>query len=91
MAPILFIDRGGAIAKNLGTLLLLLLLLPFNVALVLVSGIKNRITSSNNQQSNPAQPSKRILITGAKMTKALQLARSFHRDGHEVYLVETHK
>lgn len=91
MAPILFIDRGGAIAKNLGTLLLLLLLLPFNVALVLLSGIKNRITSNNNQQSNPAQPSKRILITGAKMTKALQLARSFHRDGHEVYLVETHK
>ncbi|MEM6614313.1 MAG: ATP-grasp enzyme, partial [Cyanobacteria bacterium P01_C01_bin.72] len=33
----------------------------------------------------------RILITGAKMTKALQLARSFYRDGHDVYLVETHK
>jgi hypothetical protein len=25
------------------------------------------------------------------MTKALQLARSFDRDGHDVYLVETHK
>lgn len=99
MAPILFINRGLAIifqicyatAKNLGTLLLLLLLLPFNLALVLLLGIKNIISIKSNQQSTPSFKQKRILITGAKMTKALQLARSFHRDGHEVFLIETHK
>ncbi len=32
-----------------------------------------------------------ILISGGKMTKALQLARSFHQSGHRVILVETHK
>src|SRR5690349_4839465 len=32
-----------------------------------------------------------ILITGAKMTKALQLARSFHLGGHRVILVESAK
>ena len=30
-----------------------------------------------------------ILISGGKMTKALQLARSFHRAGHRVVLVES--
>ena len=30
-----------------------------------------------------------IMISGGKMTKALQLARSFHRAGHRVILVET--
>ncbi len=34
---------------------------------------------------------KNILITGGKMTKALQLARCFHAAGHTVFLVETHK
>jgi predicted ATP-grasp superfamily ATP-dependent carboligase len=32
-----------------------------------------------------------ILISGGKMTKALQLARSFHQAGHRVILIETHK
>ena len=100
MAQILFIFRGSAIAKlaegiakNLGTLALLLLLLPLNLALVFLSMIKNIISGRGNNAIAPTTPSekKRILITGAKMTKALQLARSFHRDGHEVYLVETHK
>ena len=91
MSQILFVSgRSSAIAKNLGTLLLLLLLLPFNLAMVLWSGAKNIITGKRVARQIAADP-KRILITGAKMTKALQLARSFYRDGHEVYLVETHK
>jgi predicted ATP-grasp superfamily ATP-dependent carboligase len=94
MFSILFISRGSAITKNLGTLFLLLLLLPFNLALVFLSLVKNIISGRGERAIAPtvkATKKKRILITGAKMTKALQLARSFYRDGHEVYLVETHK
>ncbi|BAZ46463.1 hypothetical protein NIES4102_34950 [Chondrocystis sp. NIES-4102] len=91
MAQILFISKSGsAVTKNLGTLMLLLLLLPFNLMAVIIAATANLFKSNNQPQSAP-QPSKRILITGAKMTKALQLARSFAQDGHQVYLVETHK
>ena len=96
MAQILFIsERISAIAKNIGTLALLLLLLPLNLGMIFGSWIGSIFTGSGRSQSDGAsiEPSetKRILITGAKMTKALQLARLFYRDGHEVYLVETHK
>ena len=36
-------------------------------------------------------PRKTVLISGGKMTKALQLARSFHASGHRVVLIESHK
>lgn len=39
----------------------------------------------------PAPSGRTILITGGKMTKALQLARSFHAAGHRVILVESAK
>ena len=93
MSQILFVSgRISAIALNLGTLLLLLLLLPFNLTAILLSVIGKAISgSSANVDRVSSTDKKRILITGAKMTKALQLARSFYRDGHEVYLVETHK
>ena len=91
MLQILFISgAASAITKNVGTLALLLLLLPFNLAMVLLSGIQN-IFSGKKESPSTSTDRKRILITGAKMTKALQLARSFHLDGHEVYLIETHK
>jgi len=35
--------------------------------------------------------SENIMLTGGKMTKALQIARSFHAAGHRVILVENHK
>jgi len=83
----------SAAFKNIGTLTLLLLLLPFNIGMILsslaISAIYRNPTQTASATPNPQK--KRILITGAKMTKALQLARSFHRNGHEVYLVETHK
>ena len=86
--------RGSAVIQNLGTLLLLLLLFPFNLAMVFLSLVRNIIAGRGDSRIadtiNPTDK-KRVLITGAKMTKALQLARSFHRDGHEVYLVETYK
>ena len=103
MAQILFISGrisaiaklAEGIAKNLGTLALLLLLLPLNLGMIFGSWISSIFTGNVRSQGDgtsiePSE-SKRILITGAKMTKALQLARLFYRDGHEVYLVETHK
>ena len=80
----------SAIAKNLGTLLLLLILLPFNLVMIVLSIIGSVFSRSDKPHQTPVVK-KRIMITGAKMTKSLQLARSFYRDGHEVYLVETHK
>ena len=92
MAQILFISgRGSAIIKNVGTLALLLILLPFNLAAILLSVIGSIFSGKKKTSSPSLVEKKRILITGAKMTKALQLARSFYRDGHDVYLVETHK
>ena len=92
MLQILFVSGNvSAIARNIGTLFLLLLLLPFNLAMVLLSWVTNLVSGGDKSQLSAINQPKRILITGAKMTKALQLARSFHRDGHEVYLVETHK
>ena len=86
-------ERASAAVKSLVTLVLLLLLLPFNLAVVLLLLIKERLWPERTLESAAVESSRRkkVLITGAKMTKALQLARSFHRDGHDVYLVETHK
>jgi predicted ATP-grasp superfamily ATP-dependent carboligase len=92
MAQILFgSGRSSAIPKNLATLSLLTLLLPFNLGLILVSLVSGVLRGKKEAIANTPSEKKRILITGAKMTKALQLARSFYRDGHDVYLVETHK
>ena len=86
------LERGSTIVKSLATLTLLLFLLPFNLALILGAALKNTFRREGSHGDGVfLGDRKRILITGAKMTKALQLARSFHRDGHEVYLVETHK
>ncbi|MEN9517820.1 MAG: hypothetical protein RLZZ381_408 [Cyanobacteriota bacterium] len=92
MAQILFgSGRSSAIPKNLATLGLLTLLLPFNLGMILVSLVSGVLRGDKKAIATTPSPKKRILITGAKMTKALQLARSFYRDGHDVYLVETHK
>ena len=94
MAQIQFLkERAAAAVKSLVTLALLLLLLPFNLTVVLLLWFKERLWPERPLESVAVESGKhkRVLITGAKMTKALQLARSFYRDGHEVYLVETHK
>ena len=79
------------ILKNIATLGILLLVLPFNVLLVILSLILQSFNIKNkNQYSVVAEP-KNILISGGKMTKALQIARSFHAAGHRVVLIETHK
>jgi predicted ATP-grasp superfamily ATP-dependent carboligase len=76
------------IVKTVATLLLLLLMLPVNLAvtaLALLVSVMVRLPKS------VALDPKTILISGGKMTKALQLARSFDRAGHRVILIESHK
>ncbi|MGF1480169.1 MAG: ATP-grasp enzyme [Cyanophyceae cyanobacterium] len=89
MAPLLFVvwTKAEALFKNLGTLALLLLAFPLNLFIVLLAWLRNLVRRPPQSAQNP----KTIMLTGGKMTKALQLARSFHAAGHRVVLVETHK
>lgn len=87
ISPLVKISATG---KTLGTLLLLLLALPFNATVVLLSLLWIAMTKPWRPRVVAAQP-QNILISGGKMTKALQLARSFHAAGHRVILVESYK
>lgn len=79
------------IAKTIATLLLLFLVLPLNLALTLVALLRSAFFKLFQLSSPKVELGQTILISGGKMTKALQLARSFHSAGHRVILVETHK
>nr|WP_310413060.1 ATP-grasp domain-containing protein [Chamaesiphon sp. OTE_8_metabat_110] len=76
--------------KTTATLLLLLLVFPLNLLLTTIAILRAAIFTPIRSRQIAAQP-QTILISGGKMTKALQLARSFHSAGHRVILVETHK
>ncbi len=76
-------------AKTLGALALLQLALPLNAAL---TGTVLLVDSLSPAPARGTPDRRRtVLISGAKMTKALQLARTFHRAGHRVVLVESAK
>lgn len=79
-----------AVFQNLGTLLLLAIVFPINCTVVLAAMLGNSISRLFQKRISVENP-KNILLTGGKMTKALQLARSFHASGHRVILVEAHK
>ncbi len=72
--------------KNVVTFALLLVMLPLNAALVFPALLVSLIFRGSRRRGG-----KTVLVSGGKMTKALQLARSFSRAGHRVILVETHK
>jgi hypothetical protein len=76
--------------KTTATLILLLLVLPLNLALTAIALLRSIILKPFQSRTIADSP-QTILINGGKMTKALQLARSFHKAGHRVILVETHK
>jgi predicted ATP-grasp superfamily ATP-dependent carboligase len=76
--------------KTIATLLLLLLTLPLNLTLTVIALLVGLVTKSFKSPQIATNP-QTILISGGKMTKALQLARSFHAAGHRVILIETHK
>ena len=84
-APSLRAANAGKTVAALGGLLLTL---PFDVALVVVALISRRPDPLAHRTI--AAP-RTVLISGGKMTKALQLARSFHAAGHRVVLVESAK
>lgn len=90
-SPISLVAHLKVLFQNLGTLTILLLVLPINAAIVLVSLLWSSLSRPFRFQQAVAAHRKNILISGGKMTKALQLARSFHAAGHRVVLVETHK
>ncbi len=83
-------DRLSALFKGVGTLALLLLVFPINLITVLIFLAWNLI-GFPFQKRKVADNPKRVLITGGKMTKSLQIARSFYAAGHQVILVETDK
>lgn len=76
--------RAPVVPRTVGVLLLLLAALPVNAALTLVA-LARRVPAP---RATPARP-RTVLVSGGKMTKALTLARAFHRAGHRVVLVET--
>jgi predicted ATP-grasp superfamily ATP-dependent carboligase len=81
----------ATVFKSLGALLLLAIAFPFNLILVTFSLLwsSSRLFSGSSSASidNP----RTVLIAGGRMTKALQMARSFHAAGHRVVLIDTEK
>ncbi|CAN5545024.1 hypothetical protein BH11ACT8_BH11ACT8_22010 [soil metagenome] len=79
--------------RTVGVLALLQVALPVNAALTAVALTRGALlgTSSSEAADRTAGASRTVLISGGKMTKALQLARSFHAAGHRVVLVESAK
>jgi predicted ATP-grasp superfamily ATP-dependent carboligase len=75
-------------ARTIGALLALQAVLPLNAA---VTGAALAVSPLRRPSRTTAPQPKTVLISGGKMTKALQLARSFHQAGHRVVLVETEK
>jgi hypothetical protein len=75
-------------AKTLGVLGLLLLALPVNLAVTAVAVL--RVALVQSPRTIAGHP-RTIMVSGGKMTKALQLARSFHAAGHRVILIESAK
>jgi hypothetical protein len=80
--------RDANVGRTLAALTALLITLP--VDLVLVGVALAARSRDAKPRPDPGSP-RTILISGGKMTKALQLARSLHAAGHRVVLVESSK
>ncbi len=82
---------GGTVvlvARTVGALALLSMALPLNLALTGVALIVSSLVGTSRETATGPRT---IMISGGKMTKALQLARSFHAAGHRVILIESRK
>ena len=92
MTQLLFVRTPTfTLIQNLGTLTLLLIAFPINCIVVLASLLWSFLSRPFQKKPVSTENPKNIMLTGGKMTKALQLARSFHAAGHRVILVENHK
>lgn len=79
-------------AKTVATLGLLSCALPFNLALTVFALLVGALGGALRGPVEPEEPTggpRTVMISGGKMTKALALARAFHRAGHRVILVES--
>lgn len=82
---------GPEMRKTLLTMVGLSAFFPLTAVIVAASlcaqlairivGAKEQLTKSDKRKT--------VLVSGGKMTKALQLARSFHKAGHRVVLLES--
>ena len=66
----------------------LVLMAPLSIFFVFAALLFSFLNKSNKL---PVTVNKRVLLTGGKMTKSLQLARLFCRAGYQVHLAETEK
>jgi len=80
--------RVRVVPKTLGVLGLLALALPLNLTLTAAALLRSAFVKA--PAAVAARP-KTVMVSGGKMTKALQLARSFHAAGHRVILIESAK
>ncbi len=72
--------------RSLAVLVALTATLPVDLAVTAVALVSTALT--RRARPEPAADRPTVLISGGKMTKALQLARSFAAAGHRVVLVE---
>jgi glutathione synthase/RimK-type ligase-like ATP-grasp enzyme len=72
------------VPRTVGTLALLAAALPVNLAVTAVA-----LATTGPPRREAAAHPRTVLVSGGKMTKALALARCFHRAGHRVVLVES--
>jgi hypothetical protein len=87
-----FAGDNANTGRTLATLAGLTVTLPVDLLLVaVVVAVGRARRSACLAAALPASSRRTVLITGGKMTKALQLARSFHRAGHRVVLTESTK
>jgi predicted ATP-grasp superfamily ATP-dependent carboligase len=74
--------------RTVATIGLLTCALPLNLVITALALVHSKASAS---AAPIAADPKTVLISGGKMTKALHLARAFHRSGHRVILVEGEK
>ena len=86
MSPV--VHRARTAAKTVATIAALQAALPLNLAVTGVALLRSVVVRP--ERATAATP-RTVMISGGKMTKALELARSFHAAGHRVVLVESAK
>ena len=80
------VTAGAQVAiKTVAALALLQLTAPIDAAITLAALARGR----DHTTSDPGGRRRTVLVSGGKMTKALEVARACHRAGHRVVLVET--
>ena len=88
MSPPLSPRSLRSVPKTVGMLMLLTLALPLNLGLTVLALLRSAVVKAPIQT---APHPRTVLVSGGKMTKSLQLARSFHAAGHRVVMVESSK